>query len=185
MPPIVRASWLRGVSALPNSFAHESYIDELAAEAGVDPVEYRLRYLKDQRAVELVRAMADRAGWTPRPRRWKAADGDVVTWPRLCLRALRPQQLSGLRRGMVGVGCRRRRQQRTGEVSVTRVVAGQDSGLMINPAGVKHQIHGNVIQSTSRALKEQVSFDRHAVTASEWGTYPIITFPDVPVIDVS
>ena len=63
MPPIVRASWLRGVSALPNTFAHESFIDELAAEAGVDPIEYRLRYLRDPRAVDLVNAVAERAGW--------------------------------------------------------------------------------------------------------------------------
>src|ERR1700737_1632686 len=66
MPPIVRAAWLRGVSPLPNTFAHESYIDELATEAGVDPIEYRLRYLKDSRAVDLVNAAAERAGWTPR-----------------------------------------------------------------------------------------------------------------------
>ncbi|MGY3410720.1 mono/diheme cytochrome c family protein [Bradyrhizobium sp. GM5.1] len=72
----------------------------------------------------------------------------------------------------------------TGEVSVTRVVAGQDSGLMINPDGVRHQIHGNVIQSTSRALMEEVSFERGAVAAREWGAYPIIPFPDVPKIDV-
>ena len=72
----------------------------------------------------------------------------------------------------------------TGDVSVTRVVAGQDSGLMINPDGVRHQIHGNVIQSTSRALMEEVSFERDAVTAREWGAYPIIKFPDVPKIDV-
>ena len=72
----------------------------------------------------------------------------------------------------------------TGDVSVTRVVAGQDSGLMINPDGVRHQIHGNVIQSTSRALMEEVSFDRTSVTAREWGAYPIIKFPDVPKIDV-
>ena len=72
----------------------------------------------------------------------------------------------------------------TGDVSVTRVVAGQDSGLMINPDGVRHQIHGNVIQSTSRALMEEVSFDRTSVTAREWGAYPIIKFPDVPEIDV-
>src|SRR6185369_1836607 len=79
MPPIVRASWLRGVSALPNTFAHESYIDELATEAGVDPIDYRLRYLNDARAVDLVKAVAERAGWTPRPH-WqeKVADGDVV-----------------------------------------------------------------------------------------------------------
>src|SRR6266481_4723585 len=67
---------------------------------------------------------------------------------------------------------------------MTRVVAGQDSGLMINPDGVRHQIHGNVIQSTSRALMEEVSFDRHSVTSREWGAYPIIKFPDVPKIDV-
>src|SRR3981189_1025273 len=63
MPPIVPASWLRGVSALPNTFAHESYIDELDTEAGVDPIEYRLRYLRDKRAVDLVNAVAKRAGW--------------------------------------------------------------------------------------------------------------------------
>src|SRR4029077_9457879 len=67
MPPIVRASWLRGVSALPNTFAHESYIDALATEAGGYPIEYRLRYLKDKRAVDLVNAVAERAGWKPRP----------------------------------------------------------------------------------------------------------------------
>src|SRR6202040_1322719 len=67
MPPIVRASWLRGVSALPNSFAHESFIDEMATEAGVDPIEYRLRYLRDSRAIDLVNAVAERAGWSPRP----------------------------------------------------------------------------------------------------------------------
>jgi nicotinate dehydrogenase subunit B len=72
----------------------------------------------------------------------------------------------------------------TGDVSVTRVVAGQDSGLMINPDGVRHQIHGNVVQSTSRALMEEVSFDRQSVTSREWGAYPIITFPQLPEIDV-
>src|SRR5436305_73151 len=72
----------------------------------------------------------------------------------------------------------------TGDVSVTRVVAGQDSGLMINPDGVRHQIHGNVIQSTGRALMEEVSFDRNSVVSREWGAYPIIKFPDIPKIDV-
>ena len=110
MPPIVRASWFRGVSALPNTFAHESYIDELATEAGVDPIEYRLRYLKDKRAVDLVNAVAERAGWTPRPhrqepvRRCRARAG-------FCLRALCAQQVSGLWRGVVGLDHRRRRQQ--------------------------------------------------------------------------
>src|SRR6185437_11911712 len=79
MPPIVRASWLRGVSALPNTFAHESYIDEVADEVGVDPIEYRLRYLKDPRAIDLVHAIAERAGWQKRPvREEKTPEDDVV-----------------------------------------------------------------------------------------------------------
>src|SRR5262249_7901939 len=72
----------------------------------------------------------------------------------------------------------------TGEVNVTRVVAGQDSGLMINPDGVPHQIHGNVVQSPSRALMEEVAFARTSGATREWGAYPIIKFPDVPKIDV-
>src|SRR5438874_13821125 len=79
MPPIVRASWLRGVSALPNTFAHESYIDELATEAGADPVDFRLRHLKDARAAELVRATAQRAGWRPHTQpQQQAGAGDVL-----------------------------------------------------------------------------------------------------------
>jgi nicotinate dehydrogenase subunit B len=72
----------------------------------------------------------------------------------------------------------------TGAVSVTRVAVGQDSGLMINPDGVRHQIEGNVIQSTSRVMKEQVSFNNALVSSQEWGGYPIITFPELPAIDV-
>src|SRR5437667_795178 len=80
MPPIVRASWLRAVSALPNTFAHESYIDELAAEVGADPIEYRLRYLKDQRGIDLIKEVAARAEWTPRaPYPHQVAEGDVVS----------------------------------------------------------------------------------------------------------
>jgi nicotinate dehydrogenase subunit B len=72
----------------------------------------------------------------------------------------------------------------TGDVSVTRVVIGHDAGMMVNPAGVQHQIHGNVIQSTSRVLKERVTFEESTVASKEWGGYPILTFPEVPKIDV-
>jgi len=183
MPPIVRASWLRGVSALPNAFAHESYIDELATEAGVDPITYRLRYLKDQRAVDLVNAVAQRAGWVPRPVR-QDKDGEVVHGRgfayALYVHSKFPGYGAAWSAWIADVAVNRA----TGDVSVTRVVAGQDSGLMINPDGVRHQIQGNVIQSTSRALMEEVSFERGAVAAREWGAYPIIPFPDVPKIDV-
>ena len=185
MPPIVRASWLRGVSALPNTFAHESYIDELATEAGVDPIEYRLRYLKDPRAIDLVNAVAKRADWTPRPH-WKepVADGDIVRGRGFAYALYVHSKFPGFGAAWSAWIADVAVNKSTGDVSVTRVVAGQDSGLMINPEGVRHQIHGNVIQSTSRALMEEVSFDRNAVTSCEWGAYPIITFPDVPKIEV-
>jgi nicotinate dehydrogenase subunit B len=185
MPPIVRASWLRGVSALPNSFAHESYIDELATEAGVDPIEYRLRYLKDSRAVDLVNAVAKRADWTPRPV-WKepAAEGDIVRGRGFAYALYVHSKFPGYGAAWSAWIADVAVNKTTGDVSVTRVVAGQDSGLMINPDGVRHQIHGNVIQSTGRALMEEVSFDRNSVTSREWGAYPIIKFPDIPKIDV-
>ena len=185
MPPIVRAAWLRGVSALPNTFAHESYIDELATEAGVDPIEYRLRYLKDPRAVDLVNAVAERAGWTPRPvRQEPAAEGDIVRGRGFAYALYVHSKFPGYGAAWSAWIADVAVNKATGDVSVTRVVAGQDSGLMINPDGVRHQIHGNVIQSTSRALMEEVSFDRNAVTSREWGAYPIIKFPDIPKIDV-
>ena len=185
MAPIVRASWLRGVSALPNTFAHESYIDELATEAGVDPIEYRLRYLKDPRAVDLVKAVAERGGWTPRPV-WNepVAEGDVVRGRGFAYALYVHSKFPGYGAAWSAWIADVAVNKATGDVSVTRVVAGQDSGLMINPDGVRHQIHGNVIQSTSRALMEEVSFDRALVTSREWGAYPILKFPDLPKIDL-
>ncbi|WFU44467.1 molybdopterin-dependent oxidoreductase [Bradyrhizobium sp. CB82] len=183
MAPIVRASWFRGVSSLPNTFAHESYIDELATEAGVDPIEYRLRYLRDQRAVDLVNAVAERAGWTPRPAR-QDKDGEIVHGRGFAYALYVHSKFPGYGAAWSAWITDVAVNKMTGDVSVTRVVAGQDSGLMINPDGVRHQIQGNVIQSTSRALMEEVSFERGAVAAREWGAYPIIPFPDVPKIDV-
>ncbi|MDH2385908.1 molybdopterin cofactor-binding domain-containing protein [Bradyrhizobium sp. CER78] len=185
MPPIVRASWFRGVSALPNTFAHESYIDELAAEAQVDPIAFRLRYLKDKRAVDLVNAVAERAGWTPRPvRQEPEADGDIVRGRGFAYALYVHSKFPGYGAAWSAWIADVAVNKATGDVSVTRVVAGQDSGLMINPEGVRHQIEGNVIQSTSRALMEEVSFERGAVAAREWGAYPIIKFPELPKIDV-
>ena len=185
MPPIMRAAWLRGVSALPNTFAHESYIDELATEAGVDPIEYRLRYLKDPRAVDLVKAVAERADWQPRPvRQEKQSDGDVAHGRGFAYALYVHSKFPGYGAAWSAWIADVAVNTATGDVSVTRVIAGQDSGLMINPDGVRHQIEGNVIQSTSRALMEEVSFSGASVASREWGAYPIITFPDLPKIDV-
>ncbi|QRG08444.1 molybdopterin-dependent oxidoreductase [Xanthobacter dioxanivorans] len=185
MAPIVRAAWLRGVSALPNSFAHESYIDELAAEAGVDPVDYRLRHLHDPRAVDLVKEVAARADWAHRTGpRMEVVEGDVVRGQGFAYALYVHSKFPGYGAAWSAWVAEVEVNTATGDVKVSRVVVGQDSGLMINPAGIEHQIHGNVIQSTSRVLKEQVGFTDTAVASREWGAYPILTFPEVPVINV-
>ncbi|MCX8522151.1 MAG: molybdopterin-dependent oxidoreductase, partial [Rhodoferax sp.] len=194
MPPIVRASWLRGVSALPNAFAHESYIDELAIAAGVDPVAYRLRYLDDPRAAELVRATAARAGWMPhsqaRQLPAKGAEGvvpdDWVSGQGFAYARYSHSKWPGFGAAWAAWVADVEVNRRTGEVQVRRVVVGHDAGMLVNPAGVEHQIHGNVLQTTSRALKEQVQFSPQdgRVLSQEWGGYPILSFRDVPVIEV-
>jgi nicotinate dehydrogenase subunit B len=185
MPPIVRASWLRGVSAMPNSFAHESWIDEAAAEAGVDPIAYRLRYLQDPRAVDLVNAMADRVGWVPHTAPGSlGGEGDILRGRGFAYAVYVHGKFPGVPAAWSAWVADVEVNKATGDVALTRVTVGQDSGLMINPAGVQHQIHGNVIQSVSRVLKEEVTFTATAVATKEWGGYPIITFPEIPPIDV-
>jgi nicotinate dehydrogenase subunit B len=185
MPPIARASWFRGVSAMPNSFAHESFFDELAAAAGVDPVEYRLRYLTDPRGADLVRAVTEKAGWRTRTRfGTEGSEGDLLYGRgfayALYVHGKFPGTPAAWSAWVADVAVNRR----TGEVSVTRVTVGQDTGLMINPDGVRHQIHGNVIQSVSRVLKEEVRFTQTGIESLEWGGYPILTFEETPDIDV-
>ena len=192
-PPIVRASWLRGVSALPNTFAHESFIDELAVQAGIDPVAFRLQHLTDPRAIDLVKAVAERADWVPRraatspdeAREAEAADqGDILRGRGFAYARYVHSKFPGFGAAWSAWVADVEVNRRSGELAVTRVVVGQDTGMMVNPGGVRHQIHGNVIQATSRALKERVTFSDNAVTSQEWGAYPILTFREVPVIDV-
>lgn len=193
MAPIVRASWLRGVSALPNSFAHESYVDELATAAGVDPVEFRLQLLSDPRAAELVKATAEKAGWLPHtgprvpgPGDLQGVDGDWVQGQGFAYARYIHSKWPGFGAAWAAWVADVDVNKKTGEVHVRRVVVGHDTGLMVNPAGVEHQVHGNVVQTTSRALKEQVRFDpvTQAVDTREWGSYPILSFREVPVIEV-
>lgn len=180
---IVRSSWLRGVAALPNSFAHESFIDEMAYKASVDPVEYRLRHLKDPRAIELIKATAKRANWRPRTKPGLEADGDILRGQGFAYALYVHSKFPGFGAAWSAWVANVEVRRSTGEVRVSSIVAGQDTGLMINPAGVRHQLHGNVVQATSRVLKEEVRFDRKQVTTREWGAYPIINFVDVPDVD--
>ncbi|MCK8783089.1 molybdopterin-dependent oxidoreductase [Roseomonas sp. NAR14] len=185
MPPLVRAAWLRGVSALPNSFAHECFIDELAVEAGADPVEFRLRHLPDRRAADLVRAVAERAKWEPRTGARLRGEGDILRGQGFAYALYVHSKFPGFGAAWAAWVAEVEVNRRTGEVTVGRITVGQDTGQMINPAGVRHQVHGNVVQATSRALKERVTFDeRSLVSSREWGGYPIMTFREVPEIDV-
>jgi len=191
MAPMVRASWLRGVSALPNSFAHESYIDELATAAGVDPVEFRLRYLQDPRAVELLKATAEKAGWLAHAApQLQANEGDILHGQGVGYARYNHSKWPGFGAAWAAWVADVDVNRRTGEVHVRRVVVGHDAGTLINPAGVQHQIHGNVVQTTSRALLEEVKFNPPTaanpgtVASLEWGSYPILNFRDVPVIDI-
>lgn len=209
MPPIVRASWLRGVSALPSSFAHESFIDELASEAKQDPVQFRLQHLKDPRAAELVESTARKAGWRSRTGPQENTDGglgaggDILFGQGFAYARYIHSKWPGFGAAWSAWVADVEVNRKTGEVHVRRVVVGHDAGMLINPAGVEHQIHGNVIQTTSRALKEQVSFAPHdaperqatqtalagvrpagTVQNMDWGSYPILNFREVPVIEV-
>ncbi|KAI3609451.1 Nicotinate dehydrogenase, molybdopterin-binding, NicB.N [Cupriavidus necator H850] len=185
-PAIVRASWLRGVSALPNAFAHECVIDELAAEAGADPVDFRLRHLPDERAAALLRAVAEAAGWqrgVAGSRGIADAEGRLrgrgVAYARY-IHSRFPGFGAAWSAWVVDLAV----DAGSGRITIEKVVVGQDTGMMVNPDGVRHQIHGNVVQTLSRVLKEQVRFDAEGVASREWGSYPLLTFPEVPPIEV-
>ncbi len=187
MPPILRASWLRGVSALPNSFAHESYIDELATAAGVDPLDFRLRYLDDTRAQEILQATAQRAGWKAHTEpQGQGGDGDILHGQGVAYARYTHSKWPGFGAAWAAWIADVDVNKRTGEVHVRRVVVGHDAGLTINPAGVEQQVNGNVLQTTSRALTERLAIRPrdNTVAAREWGAYPILSFRQVPVIEV-
>ncbi|MDN7522650.1 molybdopterin-dependent oxidoreductase [Burkholderia orbicola] len=192
LAPLVRASWLRGVSALPNSFAHDAFVDECAALTGIDPLAFRIRHLQDTRAIELLQAVAERAGWTPRVRRplderdqhderdeARLVRGRGIAYARY-VHSRFPGFGAAWSAWIVDLSVDRV----SGEIRIERVTVGQDTGTMINPDGVRHQIHGNVIQVLSRTLKERVRFADGKVASREWASYPILTFAEVPDVDV-
>ncbi|MET0540922.1 MAG: c-type cytochrome, partial [Variovorax sp.] len=158
--------------------------------------EFRLRHLSDPRAAELLRATAQKAGWRMRTGPRENADGglgeggDILFGQGVAYARYVHSKWPGFGAAWAAWVADVEVNQKTGEVHVRRVVVGHDAGLLINPAGVEHQIHGNVIQTTSRALKEKVQFapqgtaNAGAVVNREWGSYPILNFRDVPVIEV-
>jgi CO/xanthine dehydrogenase Mo-binding subunit len=172
-----RPSWIRTPGRMQNTFANESFVDEVAAAAGVDPLEFRLRSLTDPRGVELLQRLAKLSGWTPRGAATRPT-GDV----------LKGRGLSYVKyelvRTYVGVVADIEVERKTGKVRVTKFHVAHDCGQIINPDGLRNQIEGNVVQTVSRTLIEDVQFDRAHVTSVDWNTYPILKFPDVPEVAI-
>ncbi len=180
--PMVRAAWMRGVSALPNTFAHESFVDELAFEAGEDPVAFRIRHLDDPNEADLVRRTAEAGGWQERDGPRFRRQGRMAYGQGFAFATYVHGPFPGTAAAAAAWVCDVAVDTETGEVTLTRVFVGQDQGLVINPDGVRAQIHGNVIQTASRALREEVTFDQISPTPKSWASYPIQTFDEVPEI---
>ena len=170
---------LRSPSRLQNTFAHECFLDELAARVKADPVAYRLRHLSDARLKEVVAAAAKAANWTARPS------------PQLD----RPK--TGVARGR-GVSCvvyegdngyvamvaEVEVDQATGKVTAKRLVVAQDCGPVSNPDGMRNQLEGGALQGLSRALGEEVTWDERKVTSADWRTYRSLSLgSEVPVVE--
>ncbi|HEV8553450.1 MAG TPA: molybdopterin cofactor-binding domain-containing protein [Casimicrobiaceae bacterium] len=172
-----RPSWIRTPGRMQNTFANESFVDELAAAIGMDPLDFRLRNLNDPRGVELLQRLAKLAAWPSRTGSSQQA-GDVVKG-----RGVSYVKYE-LVRTYVGVVADVEVDKKTGKVAVKKFYVVHDCGQIINPDGLKNQIEGNVVQTTSRTLLEELQFDRAKVTSVDWTTYPILKFPDVPDVAI-
>ena len=161
----IRTSSLRSLGAFLNVFAIESFMDELAAAAGADPVEFRLTHLTDPRGRRVIEQVAQMSGWGSRAGR---ADGTG-----LGLGYARYKGTSGYCAAVARV-------EAETDVRVTDVWLAVDVGRVINPDGVINQVEGGAVQSASWALRERVRFDRTRITSVNWDTYPILRFTEVP-----
>jgi CO/xanthine dehydrogenase Mo-binding subunit len=169
----LRVSATRGLGAFGNVFAVESFMDELAHAAGADPLEFRLRHLSDERARAVVDKAAAKAGWRDR-----GSGGDGRG---LGMAFARYKNAAAL----TCIVARVRVDADSGAVRVEHVWAANDSGQIVNPDGIRNQVEGGIVQSTSWTLKEAVQFTPDGIESTDWQSYPILTFPEVPEIDVA
>ena len=163
----VRVSALRALGAYMNVFSIESFIDELAQAASADPVDFRLRHLDDPRARDVVSLAAARFGWASYARAPGRGRGFAFA---------RYKNLAAYVALALEVDVNREK----GSVRVVRAVAAVDSGQAVNPDGIRNQIEGGIIQSSSWTLHEAVEFDTTAITSADWSRYPILRFPEIP-----
>jgi nicotinate dehydrogenase subunit B len=194
LPPMVTVHWikqtplrisnLRAPGKIANVFAVESFTDELAAAAKVDPVAFRLRGLEergnDARAIAVVKRAAEMIGWQERPSpNPKAAEGELLVGRGFAY--MRYKQAENY----VALAMEVAVERATGKVAVRRVVCAHDCGLVVNPDALRNQIEGCIVQTLSRTLHEEVKFDRARVTSLDWGSYPILRFPEAPAVEVA
>ncbi|HLH94627.1 MAG TPA: molybdopterin cofactor-binding domain-containing protein [Xanthobacteraceae bacterium] len=166
----LRVSALRTLGAYANVFAIESFMDELAAEAQADPVEFRLAHLTDPRAKAVIEAVAKAADWKGGPKN-SATFGRGVGFAKYKTLAT-----------YVAVIVDLELDRASGQIKVPRAFAAVDSGQIINPDGLTNQIEGGIVQSTSWTLHEQVQFDKNGIRTQSWDTYPILTMNEAPSV---
>jgi nicotinate dehydrogenase subunit B len=173
---LLRAIYMRGPGAYQTCFAVESFIDEVAAAAKADPIEFRLRYLKDPAAISVIQAAAKSSGWQHRSLSRKIAGNQrgVVTGRGFC-------HGSTGRHGAVVADVEV--DLNSGTVRVVKAVIAVTCGRIINPEGMKHQVEGGLIQGLSRSLMEEIKHDQNRVTDSDWKSYPILKFSEIPEIE--
>ena len=167
----LRVSSTRGLGAYANIFAIESFIDELAHATGSDPVDYRLRFLKDERARDAIVKAAEKFGWS----QWRKTPGRG--------RGIGFAKYKNIA-GYCAVALEVEVNRQNGRIRVLRAVASSDCGHMVNPDGISNQIEGGLIQSLSWTLKEEVQMDKTRVLSRDWNSYPILTFSEVPPVEV-
>jgi CO/xanthine dehydrogenase Mo-binding subunit len=175
----LQLSNLRAPGKIANVFAVESFTDELAAAAGADPIAFRVSRLTDPRALDVIKRTADAARWQSRP----SPNPGARQGNRLVGRGfayMRYKQAENYVAMAMDVAV----DPATGQVAVTRVVCAHDCGLVVNPDALKNQIEGCIVQTISRTLHEEVTFDRSRVTSVDWSSYPILRFPEAPQVDV-
>ena len=166
----LRVSSTRSLGAYANVFAIESFMDELAHAAGTDPLEFRLRYLEDERARAVLTAAAERAGWTQRRKEFGRGKG--IGFAQYKNQKCYAAVIIDLHVDLD-----------TAQIVLARAVIAADAGQIVDPSGLANQLEGGVVQSASWTLKEQVTFDRTRITSVDWESYPILKFPEAPVVE--
>jgi nicotinate dehydrogenase subunit B len=153
-------------------FASESFMDEIAAALNADPVEFRLRHVKDPRDIAVIKGAAERSGWESRASPRRNQSGSKISG-----RGMAYAQRNGTR---VAVVAEVEIDRSTGKIWARKFTVAHDCGQIINPDGLTHTIEGNIIQGVSRTLWEEVKFDSQKVTTIDWLTYPILDITETP-----